>query len=88
MSNSWGPMDCGPPASSVHGILQARTLEWAAISFSRRSSWPRNRTQVSSIAGRFFINWAMWEAQSAIKKDEILPFATTWTDSEGTVKVK
>ena len=38
----------------VHGILQARTLEWLAFPFSRRSSQPRDRTQVSSIAGRFF----------------------------------
>ena len=36
------PMDCSPPGSSIHGILQARTLEWVAISFSRRSSWPRD----------------------------------------------
>ena len=36
------PMDCSPPGSSVHGILQARILEWAAISFSRGSSWPRD----------------------------------------------
>ena len=34
----WGPMDCSPPGSSVHGILQARILEWVAISFSRGSS--------------------------------------------------
>ena len=47
-------MDCGQPGSSVHGILQARILEWAAISFSRRSSQPRDRTQVSGIACRFF----------------------------------
>ena len=40
------PMDCSPPGSSVHGILQGRTLEWVAISFSRKSSWPRDRTQV------------------------------------------
>ena len=51
------PMDCSPPGSSVHGILQARILEWVAISFSRGSSQPRNRTQVSSIAGRFLTNW-------------------------------
>ena len=68
MSNCWDPMDCGPPASSIHGVLQARILEWAAIFLSRGSSWPRNRTQVSSIADRFFTNWATWEAQSAIKK--------------------
>ena len=38
------PMDCSPPGSSVHGILQARILEWGAISFSRGSSQPRDRT--------------------------------------------
>ena len=48
------PMDCSPPGSSVHGILQARILEWVAISFSRGSSQPRNQTQVSCIAGKFF----------------------------------
>ena len=48
------PMDCSLSGSSVHGILQARVLEWIAISFSRGSSRPRNRTQVSRIAGRGF----------------------------------
>ena len=43
------PMDCCPPDSSVRGILQARILEWVAISFSRGSSWPRDQTQVSHI---------------------------------------
>ena len=47
------PMDCSPPGSSVHGILQARILEWVAIPFSRGSSGPRDRTQVSYITGRF-----------------------------------
>ena len=42
-----------PPGSSAHGNLQARTLEWVAIPFSRESSQPRDRTQVSRIAGRF-----------------------------------
>ena len=51
-----------PPGSSVHGILQARIVEWVAISFSRRSSWPRTRTRVSCIVGRFFTNWAVREA--------------------------
>jgi len=45
------PMDSSPPGSSVHGILQARILEWAAIPFSRGSSQPRDRTQVPHIAG-------------------------------------
>ena len=49
------PMDCSPPGSSVHGILQARILEWVAVPFSRRSSQPRDRTQVSHIAGGFLI---------------------------------
>ena len=48
------PMDCSLSGSSVHGIFQARVLEWIAISFSRGSSRPRNRTQVSRIAGRHF----------------------------------
>ena len=44
-------MDCSPPGSSVHGIFQAKVLVWIAISFSRDSSRPRDRTQVSRIAG-------------------------------------
>ena len=48
-------------------ILQARTLEWVALPFSRGSSQPRDRTQVSHIAGGFFTNWAMWEAQATWK---------------------
>ena len=54
-------MDCSPPGSFVHGILQARTLEWVAISSSRRSSW--DQTCISYIAGRFFTHWATWEAR-------------------------
>ena len=44
-------------------ILQARILEWVAYSFSSGSSQPRNQIRVSCIAGRFFINWAIREAQ-------------------------
>ena len=50
----FGSVDYSPPGSSVHGILQARILEWVAISFSRRSSPLRNQTRVFCIAGRFF----------------------------------
>ena len=60
------PMDCSPPGSSVHGILQARILEWVATSFSRESSWPRDWTEVSHIAGRCFNLWATREAPSPI----------------------
>ena len=48
------PVDCSPPGCSVHGISQARILEWVAISFSGGSSQPMDRTQVSCLAGRFF----------------------------------
>ena len=52
------PMNCSPSGSSAHGILQARILEWVAISFSRGSFWPRDQTLVSCIAGGFFTVWA------------------------------
>ena len=48
------PKDCSLPGSSVHGILQARILEWVAIPFSRGSFQPGDQTQVSHIAGGFF----------------------------------
>ena len=56
------PMNCSPPGSSVHGILQASILEQVAIPFSRGSSPLRDRTQVSCIAGRFFTFWNTREA--------------------------
>ena len=56
------PMDCSLSCSSIHGIFQARVLKWIAISFSRGPSWPRNRTRVSHIAGRYFTIWATREA--------------------------
>ena len=55
------PMDCSSPGSSVHGILQARTLEWVAIPFSGGSSQPKNQTRVSHIACRFFTIWVTTE---------------------------
>ena len=63
LSHAWlcDPTDYSPPGSSVHGILQARILEWVAIPFSRGSSRPRNQTWISCIANRFFIIWALGE---------------------------
>ena len=58
------PVDCSLPGSSIHGILQVRILEWVAISFSRGSSRPRDRTWVSHIAGRRFNLWATREAHT------------------------
>ena len=63
MSDSLWPLDCNPPGSSVHGILQAKILEWVAIFLFRGSFWPRDWTQFSCIAGRFLIDWATREAQ-------------------------
>ena len=55
------PMDCSLSGFSVHRIFQARILEWVAISFSRRSSWPRDWTRVSHVVGRRFTVWATRE---------------------------
>ena len=72
------PVDCSPPGSSVHGILQARILEWVAISFSRGYSQPRDRTQVSRIAGRCFNLWATREALDMFREQQ----EVTWGYSE------
>ena len=62
------------PSSSVHGILQARILEWEAISFSRESFWPRDWTRVSCIAGGIFTIWVTKEAPSPpVLEAEVLP---------------
>ena len=52
---------CDPVDYTVHGILQARIPEWVAYPLSRTSSWPRNRTGASCIAGGLFTNWAIRE---------------------------
>ena len=62
------PIDCSPPGSSVHGILQARVLEWVVIHFSRGSSWPRDQTPVSHIASKFFTIWATRETQRNLQR--------------------
>ena len=54
-------MDCSLVGSSVHGILQARILDWVDVLFSRGSSQPRDQTQVSRIANEFFTIWATRE---------------------------
>ena len=61
------PMDCSPPGSTVHGILQARLPEWVVISSSRASSQPRDQTHISCI-GRWilFYHWATWKPLSTL----------------------
>ena len=61
VSNSLWPHDCSLPSFSVHGIFQARVLEWVAISFSRGSSQSRDRTWIASVAGRCFTIWTTRE---------------------------
>ena len=58
----YDPMDCSLPGSSVYGDLQARILEWVAISSSRRSSWPRDWTRISCIGRWAFYHWATRKA--------------------------
>ena len=74
-------MDSSPPGSSVHGILQARILEWVAI--SRGSSLSKNWNRVSCIAGRWFTNWAMREALifSAAATAKLLQWCLTLWDT-------
>ena len=77
MSDSCDPMDCTPPGSSVHGILQARILDWVTISISRGSSQPRDWTWVFCLAGRFFINLATKERK---KESEVAQSCPTRSD--------
>ena len=67
LSHVWfcDTMYCSPPGSSIHGIFQARILEWVALSFSRGPSWPRDWTSVSCIScfgRRILYHYATWEA--------------------------
>ena len=75
VTQSWltlcDPMGCSPPGSSVHGIFQARILEWVATPFFMGSSQLRDRNQVSHIAGRFFSIWATREAWCQLSRHYI-----------------
>ena len=77
-------MDCSPPSSSIHGILQARILEWVAISFSRGSFQPRDRTHVSHIAGRGF---NLCTAREALKYKNTVSQKTSYRDTELQIQV-
>ena len=70
------PTLCNPMDYTLHGILKARILEWVAFPFSRGFSQPRNPTQVSCIAGRFFISWATGKP----KKTGVSSLSTRWVD--------
>ena len=74
-------MVVSPPGSSVHGILQARIPQWVAIPLSRASSWPRNRTQVSWIAGRFsgFPYFLQFKSEFCNKEFMIWATLSSWS---------
>ena len=74
------PMNCSAPGSTVHGVVQARILEWVAISSSRGSSKPRDQTRISFIScvGRWILyHCATWEALVIVTKS-CLTLATPW----------
>ena len=62
-------MDCSLPGSSVRGLLQAKILEWVAMAFSGGSSWPKDQTWVSCIAGIYFAIWATSEIPCNVIED-------------------
>ena len=78
------PMDCNLQGSSVHGILQARILEWVAISISRGSSQPRDRTLVAHIVGRYFTIWEreashlVWPQVNSREGTQLHPWTENW----------
>ena len=78
------PVDCSPPSSSVHGILQARILEWVTISFSRGSSRHRDQTQVSHITGRCF---NLCATREALKYKNTVSQKTSYRDTELQIQV-
>ena len=65
------PHGLSPPDSSVHGISQTRILEWAAISFSRESSWPRDQTHVTCFSRQILYHWVTREASWILGIDMI-----------------
>ena len=91
------PMDCSLPGFSIQGILQARILQWVTISFSRGSSWPRDRTRVSHIGGRRFNLWATYRGKESKKEwiyvcilekemaahSSIIAWRIPWTEEPG-----
>ena len=78
----WDPIDCSLPGSSVHGIFQARPLEWIGIPFSRGSSWLWNWIQVSHIVGRFFTVWAVAPKRMFMKTILSNPVSKSFSESK------
>ena len=75
------PTLCNPMDYTVHGILRARILEWVAIPFSRGSSQPRDRTQVSHIADGFVTSWATGEIHDSSEVNPKWSKSGQWPNS-------
>ena len=79
-------MDCSLPSFSVHGMSPAKLLEWVAISFSRGSSWPRDRTHVSCVGRWILYHWATREAyRSLIQPEDSILWQLNWWGEEDCV---
>ena len=76
----WDPMDCSLPGSSALGILQARTLEWVAIPFSRGCSWPRDRTLIFCIAGDSLPYEPPWDLHLAFPWEHFIVYCSVWAN--------
>ena len=90
MSNSCDPTGCSPPGSSVHGILQARILEWVVMPSSRGSSWPRDWTHVSyvSCTGRWVLTSRKEKSKTQWLYGWILPNVLRRTDTRGVIPAR
>ena len=77
------PTICNPLDYTVHGILQARILEWVAVPFSRVTSQPRDRTQVSCITGIFFTSWAIRAEKAMAPHSSTFAWKIPWTQEPG-----
>ena len=81
------PLDCSPPGSSVHGIFQARMLEWVAISYSRRSCWHRDWTHIPCISRWVLYHCATWETSLTFPKYSFVPLSWEQLGSPQKIKV-
>ena len=77
--DSLQPRGLSPPGFSVHGILQARILQWVATPFCTGSSQPRDRTEVSCLSGRFFTIWATREGSKKFTSYSVCLSGDTFT---------
>ena len=79
-------VDCSPPGSSVHGIIQARIPEWVAFSYSRGSSWPRDYNRVSCIGGQISLTLCYLGEKKMATHSSTLAWKIPWTEEPGRLR--